>query len=143
MNYLSSVISAFCASCVFIGALYMICPEGNLSKSVKYVLSLAFLVSVLAAAGLGVKNIDFELEFNEQAGVSSQELENLNIKLIFEETLRQKDIPFKEITVFTDKPESDRISINKVIIRSDCEKEKILDALSGIAESLEVEVVDE
>lgn len=121
----------------------MICPEGNLSKSVKYVLSLAFLVSVLAAAGIGAKNIDFDFEFGEQTCISSEELENLNIKLIFEETLRQKDIPFKEITVFTDKPESHRISINKVIIRSDCEKEKILGALSGIAESLEVEVVDE
>ena len=40
MNFLSSAITAFCAACIFIGTLYILCPEGAVSKSVKYILSL-------------------------------------------------------------------------------------------------------
>lgn len=143
MNYLSSAISAFCASCVFIGALFMLCPEGNLSKSVKYVLSLVFLVCVISAAGIGVKNIDFDFFAAKQTDVSVEPFENLNIRLIFEETLRKNGINFEEITVFTDKLETGGISITKVIIRSDCEKEKISAVLSDVSNSIEVEVIDE
>lgn len=143
MNYLSSAISAFCASCVFVGALYMLCPEGSISKSVKYVLSLVFLVMVVSAAGMGVKNLDINFDFTQQAAVSTEQLEGVNIRLIFEETLRQNGINFEEITVFTDKLETGGISITKVIIRSDCEKEKISAVLSNVANSIEVEVINE
>lgn len=121
----------------------MLCPEGSISKSVKYLLSLVFLVMVVSAAGMGVKNLDINFDFTQQAAVSTEQLEGVNIRLIFEETLRQNGINFEEITVFTDKLETGGISITKVIIRSDCEKEKISSVLSNVANSIEVEVINE
>ena len=61
MNYLTSFLTAICASAVFIGGLYMLCPEGNMSKTVTYILGLVFILSVTAASGVTVKNVDFQL----------------------------------------------------------------------------------
>lgn len=143
MNWLTSVITAFCVSSVFLGALFILCPKGNVSNSVKYVLSLVFLVSVISAAGVGVKKADFSFEDFSSQSVSADILEHLNIKLAFEEILQKNGISFKEITVFTDKLEAGGISINKVIIRSDCEKEKIIAALGEELKTIEVEVINE
>ena len=56
MNYLASFLTAVCASAVFIGALYMICPDGCMNKSVTYILGLVFILCVTAASGVTVKN---------------------------------------------------------------------------------------
>lgn len=143
MSYFTEIVSAFCVVCVFIGALYMLCPEGKLSKSVKYVLSLVFLVSVMAVAGMGKGKFDFDINFSQKEDISIEQIENLNLKFAFEEILQKNGINFKEIEIFTDKLENGGISINKVIIRSDCEKEKIFAALADITDSIEVEVIDE
>lgn len=143
MNWLTSVIASFCASSVFLGALFILCPKGNISASVKYVLSLVFLVSVISAAGIGVKKADFSLNAFSSQQISANNFEDLNIKLAFEEILRKNGISFKEITVLTDKLTNGGISINKVIIRSDCEKEKIIAALGEEIKMIEVEVINE
>lgn len=143
MNWLKSVIAAFCASSVFLGALFMLCPKGNISASVKYLLSLVFLVSVISAAGIGAKNVDLSFDAFSSQQILADDIENLNIKLAFEEILRKNKISFKEITVFTDKLDDGGISISKVIIRSDCEKEKIIAALGEELKTIEVEVINE
>ncbi len=143
MNWVRTIIAAFCASSIFLGALFILCPKGNISASVKYVLSLVFLVSVISAAGIGVKKADFSFNAFSSQEVLTDNFENLNIKLAFEEVLQKNGIGFKEITVFTDKLEAGGISINKVIIRSDCEKEKIIAALGEELKTIEVEVKNE
>lgn len=143
MSSISSAICGFCAACVFIGALFMLCPDGALSKSVKYTLSLVFLLAVISAAGIGVKNFDADFFKTEQTDISTEQLTELNIRLVFEETLRKNGINFEEISVFTDKLETGGISITKVIIRSDCEKEKIFEVLGNVSNSVEVEVINE
>ena len=65
MNYLTEIVSAFCVVCVFVGSLYMLCPDGKLSKSIKYVLSLVFLVSVMMIAGMGKGKINFDFNLNQ------------------------------------------------------------------------------
>lgn len=143
MSYLTEIVAAFCVVCVFIGALFMLCPEGKLSKSVKYVLSLVFLVSVMSVAGMGRGKINFDFNFNQPVNLQTEQIDNLNLRLGVEELLRKNEINFEEIEVFTDKLENGGISINKVIIRSDCEKEKIFAALADIKDLIEVEVIDE
>lgn len=143
MSYLTEIVAAFCVVCVFIGALFMLCPEGKLSKSVKYVLSLVFLVSVMSVAGMGRGKINFDFNFNQPVNLQTEQIDNLNLRLGVEELLRKNGINFEEIEVFTDKLENGGISINKVIIRSDCEKEKIFAALADIKDLIEVEVIDE
>jgi len=143
MNFFSSFVSAFCAACVFIGALYMLCPDGAISKSVKYVFTLVFVLSVISAAAIAAGKWDYKaFEF------TPPETENLTLntaaaEYVYAETLKRHQIDFSKITVCTDKTESGSISINKVIICSDCESQRILAALSGVAENIEVEIVND
>jgi len=140
MNFLSSFISAFCAACVFIGALFMLSPDGAMSKSVKYILTLVFILSVISAAAFTSKNTDsFEFDF-EATQTDTTVLDETTARFIFERALINSGIEFEEIVVCTNKNESGSISISKVIICSDCPREQILTALSGLTENIEVVV---
>ena len=61
MTRLSDFFITFCVSAVFIGALLIICPNGKISKSVKYVLSLAFTLIIISSA----LKIDFNFNFEQ------------------------------------------------------------------------------
>ena len=50
MNGLSLFITSFCGACVLIGALYILCPDSAMSKSIKYALSLVFIISVITGS---------------------------------------------------------------------------------------------
>ncbi len=142
MGYIASFLTSFCAAAVFIGALYMLCPEGVMSKSVKYILSLCFLVSVISAAGITVKRVDLELSFSAPA-VSSAELQIKNAEFVYSYALDSAGIEFSSIEIFTDKLEDNSIVINKVRIKSGSEKQKIISALGEAAKNIEVEVINE
>ena len=80
MNFFSSFAVAFCGACVFIGAIYMLCPDGAVSKSVKYVLGLVFLLSVISAAAiaagkweLNVADITSDYTESEERQISAAE----------------------------------------------------------------------
>lgn len=143
MSGLSSFLTAICAAAVFIGALHLICPDGSLGKPVKYILSLAFLITIISAAGLLKGGIDANINFETSAEASDEALKTASAKYVYEQALRNSEINFTEITVCTDKTEDGSIIISKVIIYSDCEKTRILDALGAAAQNIEVEIVNE
>ena len=143
MSGLTSFLTSLCAACVFIGAMHLICPDGNLGKPVKYVLSLVFLVTVISAAGLLKGGFDTDISFEASAAVSEEELKTATARYVYGQALSAAEINFTEITVCTDKTEDGSIVISKVIIYSDCEKERILAALGAAAENIEVEIVNE
>ncbi len=142
MRIITSVLSAFCASCVFIGALYILCPDGRLSKSVKYVLSLVFLLSVIAAAGVSVKRTDFSFEIPTVATDTSL-LDAQTAEFVFSKALEENDISFSEIEVLVDKREDNSIYISKVYIKSKEDESKILSALGEAGQNTEVEIKNE
>lgn len=142
MNYFSSLLTAFCSACVIIGLLFLISPDGAMSKSVRYILGLVFLLSIVTATGLSVKTPQFDFTFEEETIQSSDDLDNANAEYIFKSALKNAGIEFSEITVCTDKLDNGRIVINKVIIRSDCERERILSVL-GDTTGYEVEIINE
>lgn len=143
MNSLSSVLTAFCAACVFIGALYILCPDGAMSKPVKYLLSLVFLVSVIASAGLVTQKGSVSLPtFSEQI-IDTESLDAANAELVFSCALRLGGIDFSKISVYTDKTADGSISISKVLIYSRHTKEEILRVLGTAAEKTEVEIINE
>lgn len=143
MNIFSQLITAFCASCIFIGALLMICPDGAVSKSVKYVLALAFLLSVMAATGITVKKADFKIKMPETQQSDTAALDAASAKYVYAYALTKAGINFKEITVCTDKDENGSIIISKIIIYSDCESTRIKQALGEAAQNYEVEIINE
>ena len=140
---LSAVLTAFCAACVFIGALYILCPEGAMSKPVKYLLSLVFLVSVIASAGLVTDNNAADIPtFSEQV-IDTEQLDAANAELVFTYALKAGGIDFSKISVYTDKTADGSISISKVLIYSKQSREEILGVLGTAAEKTEVEIINE
>lgn len=143
MNFLSSVLITFCAACVFIGALYMLCPDGVMSKPVKYILGLCFLITVISAAGITVKTPDIDFSLPETVTEDTESLEIASAEYVYSYLLTAANIDFSQITVCTDKSDDGSIIINKVIIRSDCQREKIIEALGEAAKNHEVEIINE
>ena len=143
MNFFSSFASAFCGACVFIGALYMLCPDGVMAKPIKYIFGLIFILSVISAAAIAVPDPDYSLSDTPLSEPASEELNSKAAEYVYAYALRDAGIDFTKITVCTDKTENGSISINKVTICSDCEKDRIIAALGEVAENIEVEVIND
>ena len=143
MNFFSSFAAAFCGACVFIGVLYFLCPQGALSKSVQYVLSLIFLLSVISAAAIAIGKWELNIPEIETDYIDTESLDAATAEYIISYLLGAENIEFDEITVCTDKTENGSISINKVIICSDCEKSRIIAALGEAADNIEVEIIND
>lgn len=142
MNYISSFLIAFCVASVFIGGLYMLCPDGAINKSVKYLLSLVFLLTVISAAGITVKNTEFNIDFTSPE-VSTEALETASAEYVYSYALKSAGVEFEEIEIFTTKAANGSISINKVVIYSDSPRDRVIAALGEAAKNIEVEIINE
>ena len=143
MKIFSQLIVAFCASSVFIGALYLLCPNGVMSKSVKYILGLTFLLSVIAVAGVTVKTDGFEFKEFEFPSQNTETAQIETARQVYSYALAKEGINFEKIELCTNKAEDGSIIINKIIIYSDSEREKIIEALGEAAQNFEVEIINE
>lgn len=143
MSYIYSFLSAFCVACILIGCLYIICPEGKLSKPIKYIFSLVFIVIIISCSKIPFFNKQIDFNAPDIKTSSYDELQISSAKYVYAYTLKSQKINFSKITVCTDKLEDDSIVISKVIIFSDCEKEKIINALGGLYETREVEIIND
>ncbi len=134
---------SFSVGCILIGALYIICPEGNISKPIKYVFSLIFLVIIISAANIPIKKIDFSFNQNTTEQTNLTDMQVLSAEYIYSYTLTANNINFSKIYVCTDNSEDNSIVITKVVIVSQEPREKIIKALGVLAENREVETVNE
>ncbi len=142
MNFISAFLTPFCVAAVFIGALFMLCPEGAMNKPLKYIISLCFLITVISAAGITVKNSDFKIDFTPD-NLDSTELDLKNAEFVYTYALQKAGVELNGIEIFTNKNETGSISINKVIIYSNSEPQKINEALGQISKNIEVVVINE
>ena len=110
-----------------------------MSKSIKYALSLVFIISVITAAA-AVGRIDISFDTNAVSAPSADELAAASARYAYSYALEKEKINFSEINVCTDKSEDGSIIISKVIIYSDANKEDIFRALGEAAENYEIEV---
>lgn len=142
MNAFSSFLMSFSSSCVLLGFLYILCPTGSMSKPLKYIFCLCFICCVIS-------NIAATTRFNFpkidiKSGSSYQVTETTaaaTAQMIFEQALRQENINYRKITVYTDKLPSGSIIINKVIVYTTHTAEEINRVLSP--EGYSVEVINE
>ena len=140
MRVFSSAVAAVCSACVLIGALQLISPDGVMEKPVKYLISLAFLLTVIVSILPAVKRPELDFAFSTPSAASNSELETAAAEYVYASVLRAEGINFDKIIVCTDKSENGGISISKVIIVSDEESGRILTALQAVAENVEVVV---
>ena len=138
-----SFITSVCAATVLIGVVGIICPDGVMEKSVKYILGLIFIVTVISSAGLLKGGIGLKLDFTADNSDSAEKLRKSAAEYVYRNALERAGINFTEITVCTDKLKDGSIEINKVIIYSREEKAKIFKALGLGAENTEVEIINE
>lgn len=143
MSSITTFITAFCTACIVIGSLHIICPDGSVGKSVKYTLSLVFLLVIISAAGINLKSQSFSFPKYESNEKSIEEANIASAKYVYSTILQKAGINFRKITVCTDKTEDGSIIITKVIVYSDDSKEAIINALGVVAENHEVEIVNE
>ena len=135
---------SFSTGCILIGALYILCPEGNVAKPIKHIFSLVFLLIIISAANLPLKNIDFTMPtISPTDNENYNEMQISSAEYVFSEALKSQNINFSEISIFTDKTDDDSIVITKVVIVSNDAREKILNALGGLSENREVEIINE
>ncbi len=133
---------SFCTGCILIGALCILCPDGNISKPVKYVFSLIFLIIIISAANIPFKQIDFSA-FSPATSINTEQMEINSAKYVFSHALTSAEINFSRIDIFTDKSDDDSIIITKVAIATDHPREQVIKALGILAENREVEVINE
>ena len=140
MKIVTSLLTSFCASAVFIGSLYILCPEGKISKSVKYVLSLAFLLSIIAAAGITLKNADIEMPVAKVSLEEADELDIASARFVYSSALKGAGLTFEKIEIETDKSSDGGIYISKVYIKSSEQRDKIISALGQVTGKIKVEI---
>ncbi len=142
MNHLNSFFISFCVSSIFIGFVFIICPNGQMKNSVKYILSLVFTLIIISSA----LKIDFNLSLEPNAGdthAQTQAINEATAVYVYKSLLEKADIEFSEISVFTNKTDDGSIVISKVLIFSQEDKSKILTALEGLEQNTEVEIINE
>lgn len=142
MGGLLSFAVAFSAGCVFIGALLMICPDGVMAKPVKYILSLVFLLIIIASAS-GIGGLDFKIPETGDTEAIENDIQVTAAQYVYARALNSAGVNFEKITVCTDKSSDGSIVISKVIIVSDGEPQRIIEALDVAAKSYEVEIINE
>lgn len=141
MSSFSSFIIGFCSVCVLVGMLYILCPNGVMSKPVKYVFSLCFICCIIAGS-LGIKQIDFDqIPSTENKSFVTEEMAELTAEQIFGSALAAQNIDFRKIDVITDKLDDGSISIIEVIVYSSATPEEINRVISS--DDYEVRVINE
>lgn len=143
MTFINSFLTAFCVACILMGCLYIICPEGKLSKPLQYILSLLFIVIIISCAKPPFPNEKINFSSPEINTESYEEMQISSARYVYTYALKSAGVNFSEIQFFTDKLEDGSIVINKVVINSDCKEEEILKALGKLAKTREVEIINE
>ncbi len=140
---MTQFITSFCVGSILIGSLYIICPKGNISKQIKYIFSLIFLIIIISAANIPFKSIDFDALSPAESQIDTETLEKTAAEYVFSYTLKKQNINFQEISIFTDKTSDNSIVITKAVIVTDEPPQKVINALAGLLDNREVEIINE
>jgi hypothetical protein len=141
MRAIASFLTAFCISCITLGGLYLLVPNGKFQKAIKYTFSLCFLCCLISSFG-AIGSFNFEIEPKPENEFVSVGAAAESARIVFERALKNSQINFRKITVLTDKAADGSISISKVTVVSNESKEKIASIISADG-SFEVEVINE
>ena len=142
MTNLNSFFISFCVSSILIGSFYILCPDGQISKSLKNIFALVFTLIIITS----VSGIKFDFDYTPQIPQNDETVNAIDTSAaiyVYSECLKSCEIDYEKISVLTTKNDDGSIVIRKVLIFSKEEKEKILNALSVVAQNIEVEIINE
>ncbi|HCH28549.1 MAG TPA: hypothetical protein DEW35_03475 [Ruminococcaceae bacterium] len=138
MREFSSFAISFCGVCVATGGIYMLIPEGRMTKTVKYI-----IVLTLISAFIGVFSVNLSINFQNRSNKSQYAESERGEKImgaVFEQALKMNDIEFEKIVIFTDKTEEGSITITKIQVFTNENREKVVSAI-GNGNAYDIEIV--
>ncbi|MBQ0111240.1 MAG: hypothetical protein KBS41_04880 [Oscillospiraceae bacterium] len=129
------IISGACISVVGLSLIDMLLPD---NKAAEIFINLIFVCCLLfpIAGGLAGE-FDYTDITVKESGINTEYVEQNTARAI-ENTLAKKGITYKKVTVFSSILKDGGINISKAVIITDCDKQKVLDALSGAPFLIEV-----
>lgn len=144
MASVKQILIGFSAAAIFIGALTVLYPSGVMKKSVKYAFSLIFLCICVSLFCVALK-IDISAEiptvsYNTDGVLAASDLQ---AKFLCEKLLKDREIPYKKVTVKTNIDDAGSIYINSITVYTDCQKEKVYKVLEGLIDVKQVTVIYE
>lgn len=141
MKYVAQIVMGLSSAAIFIGAMFMLSPTGNTSKSVRYVFTLVFLcVSVSLFLRIGKVNIDFDFSDKSVNYNTAQKLTESQAERICEAALKDNNISFDKISVSTDINENDGIFISNIKVISNHDAAAIKNIINQVVQTKEVTV---
>lgn len=141
MNTITSFIVGFCGSCILLGFLYMLCPSGSMSASVKYVFCLCFICCVIGSA-FSIPSPNFEM-FDDARSQDILTEQNVSVtaQTVFGEALKAKNINYRKIVVDTNKMPDGSIVIIRVTVYTDEPPQRVNEVIGS--DSYEVVLINE
>lgn len=136
MEGIKQIALSVSVSAAVISAFYIICPDGNMSKQMKYIIGLLMLLAVLTpivSVNIEIPTSDKEIEFSADA----TEMVASQYSYIAKSILENEKIYFEQISVITDILEDGNIIISKVCVYGAEDIEKAKSALSVHFEEVE------
>lgn len=141
MNTITSFIVGFCGSCILLGFLYMLCPSGSMSASVKYVFCLCFICCVIGSA-FSIPSPNFEM-FDDARSQDILTEQNVSVtaQTVFGEALKAKNINYRKIVVDTNKMPDGSIVIIRVTVYTNESPQRVNEVIGS--DSYEVVLINE
>ncbi len=136
MEEIKQIALSVSVSATIISAFYIICPNGNMSKQMKYIISLLMLLAILTP----VVSVNIEiptLSSKPHYSVDAREMVASQYEYIARSALEAEGIFFARISVNTDILEDGNITISKVYVYGVKEKEKADAVLSAYFKEVE------
>ncbi len=129
MEGIKQIALSVSVSATVISAFYIICPDGNMSRQMKYIIGLLMLLAVITP----VVSVNIEIPASDsKAGysVDATQMVASQYEYIVEKVLEENEIYFDRISVNTDISENGNIVISKVCVYGVSEKAKAESILS-------------
>lgn len=132
MEMVRNLALCFCAAAVFTGSVGLLSGK-SLEKSMRYIIALILLCTVLSGAVELKKDLNFSFSY---AGITKTEsIEAASIfeaEYIISELLRQHTVNFEKVSVTSTKTGKDCIIINEICVKGADDRKKTEAALKSV-----------
>lgn len=137
MDTLKEVATTVCIAATLIGSVYIICPDGVMSRHMKYIIGLIMLIVTVVpilSTEINIKNFETEVVYS----ASAEEMVRSQAEYIVKDVLDSEGIYYERISVNTDISGDGNIFISNVCVYGAEKSEKILKLLSSYSKEVEI-----
>ena len=128
---MKDMIYSLSAAAIITSLIYIFMPKKD--KMLRFVITLVFIVTVVLPMIYTVpKSVDINTDYIDSTNDAFYEIKVKQAEAMIADILLKNNIKFKKIYVFANTSEEYNISINKVIIESNDDADKIYSSLASL-----------